>query len=76
VISKYHFVALHILAESSQIIVAQTFENNKPCLHFLVETIETLKNVQKVAKSGVPCNHILDITKYFTIMHHQMLLNS
>ena len=27
-------------------------------------------------KSGVPYNNILDITKYFTIMHHQMLLNS
>ena len=69
-------VALHILAEPSQITVAKKFENIKPCLHFLGQTIETLKNVQKLSKSGVPYNYILDITKYFTIMHHPILLNS
>ena len=47
---------------TSQDYCSAKFENNKPCLFLLWRSIQTLLNVKKLAKSGVPYIPILDIT--------------
>ena len=61
---SYYITSWHFSFWQNPVVinVVKKFENNKPCLHLVWQPIETLHDIQKFAKSGVPYILILDIT--------------